>query len=151
MRAKTILGATGLAVIGTGAYIAISATKRSQDKVRKSAERWHTVTVNLPLDEVAPGGDLPKPLEGIVDIAEVRLQPAPGDRGTEIGARLLQKPGELEAREALRKIRTALRSTEMLLETGEILSPDKRPSTRPSLFNAPLQYMSRHGFGEGRL
>jgi hypothetical protein len=51
-------------------------------------ERWHAITVNRSPEEVAPEGQLPGPLADLGEEIAVRVQPAPGDRGTEIHTRL---------------------------------------------------------------
>ena len=48
-------------------------------------------------------------------------------------------------------IREALRETRQLAETGEVLEPDKPPSTRRTLRNLPLELATRRARGEGRL
>lgn len=120
-------------------------------------QRWHTVTVYRPLDEVAPGGQAPAPLSELDDV-EVRFSPAPGDRGTEIAVRLRGgEPSGAAAAVATRlgddprhAVRRALRETKSLLETGEVLQPDA-PTTKPSLLNKPLRAVTAHGREEGLL
>jgi hypothetical protein len=50
--------------------------------------RMFAVTVNLPPDQVGRDGQLPAPLARLGDAVEIELRPAPGDRGTELIARL---------------------------------------------------------------
>ena len=50
----------------------------------RTADRWHAIAVNRAPEEVAPEGQLPGPLSELGEQIEVRLQPAPGERGTEI-------------------------------------------------------------------
>ncbi|MFC4105703.1 hypothetical protein [Micromonospora zhanjiangensis] len=90
---------------------------------------WQVVTVGRSPAELAPGGRLPEPLARLGDAVEVRLRPAPGDRGTEIAVRL--RDGEPRALTGLAiqvtgddprlAIRTALRLTKQWAETGEVL------------------------------
>jgi hypothetical protein len=120
-------------------------------------QRWHTLTVNLPPDEVAPGGRLPDPLADLGDTVEVRIRPAPADKGTEIAVRL--RAGEPDAGITSRltgddprwAVRRALRETRSLLETGEVLLPSGPPTTRRTLRSRPLEYATRHGREEGLL
>jgi hypothetical protein len=113
------------------------------------APRWHAVTVFKDRDEIAPDGRLPGPLAELGDAVEVRLEDAPNGRGTEIHVRAATSDGD--GRQRTRQIRVALRTSKQLLETGEVLKPDRPGSTRPTLLNAPLRYATAHGLEEGRL
>ena len=44
--------------------------------------RWQTVTILAQPWDVAPDGRWPAPLAELGDLVEIRLEPAPGDRGT---------------------------------------------------------------------
>jgi hypothetical protein len=120
---------------------------------------WHSVTVIRPASDVAPNGRLPEPLAALGDRVEVRLRPAPGDRGTEIAVRL--REGEPSGLGAVRvrlagddprwAVRRALRDAKQLLETGEILRPSKPPTAERTLRNRALEYATTHGKEEGRL
>jgi hypothetical protein len=120
-------------------------------------QRWHTLTVNLPPEEVAPGGRLPDPLADLGDTVEVQVRPAPADKGTEIAVRL--RDGEPSTGITSRAkgddprwaVRRALRDTRSLLETGEVLLPSGPPTTRRTLRSRPLEYATRHGREEGLL
>jgi hypothetical protein len=126
---------------------------------RVARDRWHSVTVNRPPEEVAPEGRLPEPLAGLGDAVEVRLRSAPGGRGTEMAARLRDGapagPGAAVARIAgkdpRQEVRAALRQSKQLLETGEVLTPDEPPTTRRTLRSLPLELATRRAGGEGRL
>jgi hypothetical protein len=121
--------------------------------------RWHVLTVNLPQEQVAPGGRLPDPLSELGDAVEVRLRPAPGDRGTEIAVRL--RAGEpsgvgatvsrLRGDDPRWAVRRALRESRSLLETGEVLRPSQPPTTERTLLSRPLEYATKHGREEGLL
>ena len=99
------------------------------------------------------------PLANLGDGIEVRVQPAPGDRGTEIHARVrgsvpsgasgvrARISGE-DPRQALRR---ALRETQWLLETGEVLSPDTKPTTKPTPGGKLLGTATGRSWEEGRL
>jgi hypothetical protein len=123
-------------------------------------DRWHVVTVNRPPDEVLPGGRRPEPLSELGDAVDVRAVPAPGDRGTELGARLregasLPPPRDdgatVDGNEPRQRVRTALRNSKQLLETGEILRPDNLGTARTTLLNLPLTIATRVARGEGIL
>ncbi|SDY80385.1 hypothetical protein SAMN05444365_103532 [Micromonospora pattaloongensis] len=123
------------------------------------ASRWHVVTINRPIDQVAPGGGIPEPLAQLGDAVEVQLRPAPGGRGTELAVRL--RHGEsagvaggaarISGTDPRRAVRAALRQAKQVAETGEVLSPDAPPTARETLLNSPLEYATRHGREEGRL
>jgi hypothetical protein len=105
-------------------------------------DRWHAVTVNLPPAEVGP--DLPGPLAALGEAIAVRIEPAPGGKGTELHARLTDggDPAELRA---------ALRRAKQLLETGEVLAPSRPGTTEATGLNAPLRAATAHGQEAGRL
>ncbi len=121
--------------------------------------RWHVVTVNRPLEEVQPDGQVPGPLGELGDRIEVQVRRAPGGRGTELAARL--RAGEptgaagaaarLSGRDPRQELRSALRQTKQLLETGEVLSADPPASTRRTITSLPLELATRRAGGEGRL
>jgi hypothetical protein len=126
---------------------------------RDAPDRWHTVTVNRPLEEVQPDGQLPEPLAELGDAIEVQVRPAPGDRGTELAARLRQgaptgmrgAAARAAGTDPRQDLRAALRQARQLLETGEVLSPDQPPTTRRTLRGLPLELATRRAGGEGRL
>jgi hypothetical protein len=120
--------------------------------------RWLVVTANRPPDQVAPDGRLPEPLASLEDV-EVQIRPAPGDRGTEIAARprvavpsgITGAAARVAGTDPRQAIRTALRDTKMLLETGEILEADRQRTDRVTLKNLPLELATRRARGEGLL
>jgi uncharacterized membrane protein len=103
-------------------------------------DRWHVVTVNRSPEEVSSEKPLPGPLAELGDKIEVQIRPAPGDKGTEIAARLREPvPSGLSRVQARisgddprQSLQRALREAKQLLETGEVLSPDRPPSTKPT-------------------
>jgi hypothetical protein len=151
----------GAAVL-VGAGAGVVAVRRIRS-VRRSADgtsaRWHTVTINRPREEVARDGRLPEPLAALGDTVEVRVRPAPGNRGTELAARprtgVPSGLGGVVARTAgndpRQAVRAALRQAKQLAETGEVLKPDSPPTTRRTLRNLPLELATRRARGEGRL
>ena len=150
-----------LAGVGAGVLVARRMTVRQLGNgvAGQARDRWHSLTVNRPPDEVAPEGRLPDPLAELGDLVEVRLRPAPGGRGTELAARLRQYvpagAGQAAARVAgsdpRQDLRAALRQSKQLLETGEVLNPDEPPTTRRTLRSLPLELATRRASGEGRL
>lgn len=145
--------AGGLIILVAGAGSIILA-RRMQAKRRNKAEmedRWHVVTVNRSLAEVAPDGNLPEPLAKLGGTIEVQLRPAPGERGTEITARISESPQGKGSKNAHQNLREALRDTKSLLETGEILRPDRPPSTKRTLSGLPIDLATQRAKREGRL
>ncbi|MET9019942.1 hypothetical protein ABZV93_08180 [Actinopolymorpha sp. NPDC004070] len=99
--------------------------------------RWEVITINRSPEEVAPGGRLPGPLAEFGDAVEVRISPAPADRGTEIAGRWRQSSqfgtadgpnGEGDAQ----PLRSALRATRQLVEVGEVLVLEPQPAGKRS-------------------
>jgi hypothetical protein len=111
-----------------------------------SEGEWLVLTVNRPPWEVTPDGRPPEPLARLGEAVEVRVRPAPGDRGSELAIR----PTGTD-RDARRAARLALRESKQLLETGEVLKASGPPTTRSTLLNRPLAYATRHAREEGRL
>jgi hypothetical protein len=158
---RTVSRVVMLAGVGAG-VIAVRriATRRLGDgAANQASDRWHTVTVNRPAEAVAPDGRLPEPLAELGDAVEVRLRPAPADRGTELAARLRDgaptgvrgAAARAAGNDPRQHLRAALRQAKQLLETGEVLSPDKPPTTRRTLRGLPLELATRRAGGEGRL
>src|SRR5436305_6301602 len=67
---------------------------------------WLVVTVYRAPTDLAPDGTLPEPLARLGDGVEVRIRPAPGDRGTELSARprLAAEAGTFATRDAWRTV-----------------------------------------------
>ncbi|MET0929801.1 MAG: hypothetical protein ABWX74_09790 [Aeromicrobium sp.] len=78
-------------------------------------------------------GRLPRPLADFGERIEVRVGPAPGTRGTELAARLRDRPssgsttGRLAGADPQSELRSALRRAKQLLEVGEVLAVDPTP------------------------
>lgn len=133
-----------LTAVGAGAAVVRRVVGRGEVPSPAAGDRWHAVTVNLPPDRVGPD-----PLAPLGDTVEVRVERAPGDRGTELHARL--RAGADATRDQVRELRAALRQAKMLLETGEVLAPTAPGTTTPTPLNAPLRAATAHARGEGRL
>jgi hypothetical protein len=121
--------------------------------------RWHVVTIFRPPAEVAPGGRPPEPIAELGDRVEVRVRPAPADRGTELGVRLrapepsgiLSIAARLSRKDPRYEVRRAVRHAKQLVETGEVLRPDWPPSNKPTLTGVPVDAVTRRGMEEGLL
>ena len=154
--------AAGLAA-GAAAVRAVVSAARPHDSHRseKAADgnRWLVVTVNRPPEEVMPGGAPPEPLDGLKDAVEVRVEPAPGGRGSELAARPRGRVptgvGEAAARlsgdDPRQAVRTALREAKSLLETGEVVRADRPSTTRDTPGGKIIKLATRRAGGEGAL
>ncbi|MEU4333874.1 hypothetical protein AB0F59_04520 [Micromonospora lupini] len=102
------------------------------DRDRSAAAGWEVVTVDRPAEQVLPDGRWPEPLRQLDGVVEVRVRPAPGDRGTELAVRPLagaaaaaglaahlvgDDPGLL--------VRRTLRQVKQRVEAGEVLRADR--------------------------
>lgn len=139
---RQLPAAAALTAVGAGAIAGFAVIARR----RRAAEpdRWHSITINCSPEKLGP---LPAPLDELDFPVEVRIQPAPGDRGTELAARVAPSADP----ERVRLLRAALRGARSLAETGEVLLPDAPATTKPTLRSAPLAYATKHGREEGRL
>jgi hypothetical protein len=144
-----------LAGAGVGAGIARRARSRRQANDQNGGARWLTVTVYRPIGEVE--GHLPTVITDLGDLVELRLRQAPGDRGTELAAKLNEGYSDsgflkrLAGRDPSQEVRTALREAKSLLEAGEIIHADTPPSTHPGLGGKVLEFATERAGGEGRL
>jgi hypothetical protein len=125
------------AVAGVAGYRIVTARRHRRPI---GPGRVHAITVLRPLDDVVAG--LPEELTGRGGV-EVRLEAAPGDRGTVIRARSADGVPDAEVRRRLRTARS-------LLEVGYVLQPGT-PTTTPTLLNRPLRAVTRRGRQEGLL
>jgi hypothetical protein len=152
-RGRLAVAAATLAIGGTAAVRA-AARSGPGEASGPRPDRWHAVTVNLAPQDVGSPGRWPEPIAELGDVVEVRVRPAPGDRGTELAvrARAGHRPGESsDAAELTERIRVALRHSRMLLETGEVLQPDRPSTTTPTVTSLPLRLALRRSQGGGRL
>jgi hypothetical protein len=152
-RGRLGVAAAALAIGGTAA---VGAAARSGPGAAPGPrpDRWHAVTVYRAPQDVGSPGRWPEPIARLGDRVEVRVRPAPGDRGTELAVRAVagHRPGESpDAAELEDRIREALRHSRMLLETGEVLQPDRPSTTRPTMTSLPLRLALRRSQGGGRL
>jgi hypothetical protein len=94
-----------------------------QDDLPTAVRRWRVVTVLVSPEQIGTGDALPPPLAELGDRIEIRVTPAPGDKGTELAARYRVEV----TKEDIRELRAALRRTKQLLEVGEVLRIDPVP------------------------
>ncbi|MEV7608959.1 hypothetical protein AB0N61_05695 [Microbacterium sp. NPDC089320] len=127
--------------------------RREADGDGRHPEGWKAVTILG--DPAAFSADLPASLGTISGALEMRVGPAPGDKGFEVHARVRENAdtavfGDDDPDQALR---AALRDAKQLFETGEILRRTPRPhGHRPTtLFGAVVDTAEDDAKGEGVL
>jgi len=59
--------------------------------------------------------------------------------------------GERAAAPEAARIRRALRESRQLIEVGEVLRPDRPPTTRKTLTSRPWEFLTTRGRDGGRL
>jgi hypothetical protein len=102
-----------------------------------------------PAEVVVSGPEAPEPLRRLGTSVELRVQPAPGDRGTELYARPI--PTTTADPDRRREVRAALREAKALLETGEVVPTPGPATTHPGPAGRVLAAVDRDAQGEGRL
>ncbi|MER7489175.1 hypothetical protein ABTY20_25360 [Streptomyces sp. NPDC126497] len=153
---KRALWMVPVAAVGVAAARRAGAARHGDDR---AGDRWLTVTVNRPPAEVRQDGRLPDPLQRLAEKVDVRVRPAPGDRGTELAARLKEPtparsssaPARLAGRDPRQEVRLALREAKAVLEAGEVMLPDTPPTTRPTPAGRLVGLLGRRSGGEGVL
>ena len=136
------MNTAGKALLAAGvATAAAVARRRHRTTDGQSDERWLAVTVNRSPAEVQDS--LPDELARWRDQVEIRIQPAAGDKGTEIK---VMPSGDVSRHE----LRLALRRAKSVLEAGEVVKPDTAP-THPGPMGKALQLVTNRAGGGGRL
>ncbi|TDN92794.1 hypothetical protein [Microbacterium sp. BK668] len=146
-------GAVGVAA-GLVARSLVRAKTDSQGDSRHP-EGWKSVTILGDAAAFDQGG-YPAPLQRLAELIEVRVNPAPGDKGFEVHARLRE---DAEAGDAVgdddpeQALRAALRDAKQLFETGEVLRAKPRPhGKRPAtLLGGVVDKAEDDAKGEGVL
>jgi len=98
----------------------------------QAASGWLAVTVLREPSDIDTAA-LPAPLAECGDRIEVRVRPAADGKGTELAARLRDRPSSGSALSRLSggdpqaELRSALRRAKQLLEVGEVLAVDPAP------------------------
>lgn len=143
----------GLAAVAAGAGVVIGRWVMRRPMTvavrHDGRDRWHSVTINCAPQQLGPK---PPPLDELPFPVEVRIRPAPGDRGTELAARLMEPSAAgSQGEDPVRRLRRALREARSIAEIGEVLLPDWPPTTHRTPTGAPLAYATRHAREEGRL
>jgi hypothetical protein len=150
-RAAAAVG-VGIAGIAAG-VVARSLVKKGRESEGDAPhpEGWKAVTILGEADEFQRDG-YPEPLARLVDSLEIRIAPAPGDKGFEVHARI-RDGADLHADDPSRALRQALRDSKQIFETGEILRATPRPhGSRPrTLLGRVVDEAEDKAKGEGVL
>ena len=117
------------------------------DDPRTAARRWRVVTVLTDHEQLRTA--TPAPLAAFGERLELRVSPAPGDRGAELAARFRGPVTDDEIGE----LRAALRESKALLEVGEVLRVDPQPHghRKPTPQGAAIEGMAERAPREGVL
>ncbi len=160
--AQSVLRLLGLVLAASTVGAAVIAAGRAWSVTRgqgaTGSARQLVVTVNRPVATLQERA-LPEQLLALGDDVELELRPAPGDKGTEIAARIPtgQPTGvkavvaRLRGDERRQQVRRALREGKSVIETGEVLEGQRARTTERTLLGAPLDLASRLSAGEGQL
>jgi hypothetical protein len=131
-RAKSLLaGFAGVAVLMAIVRPILGALRQDRaDDIR----RWRALTIDRPIEEISPGGELPAALAALGSNIEVDIHSAPGNWGTEVAVRWVGPKKATDGDDPRVVVRRALREVKQLAEVGEILqgqprSEGKRPAT----------------------
>jgi uncharacterized protein (DUF1778 family) len=94
-----------------------------EDDPKTAVRRWRAVTVLCSPEQVGTGDALPAPLAPFRSRIEIRVTPAPGDKGTELAARFTGQATQ----DDIGELRSALRRAKQVIEVGEVLILDPQP------------------------
>ena len=159
---KRVLTTAVVTVGGAGVVLARRLQGRSQaygsSAGAEPRSRWRAVTINRSPDEVMPDGRVPEPLARLGDSIEVEVAAAPGNKGTELRARLRSPEsksvaGRLSGKDPRQQLRSALREAKQLIEVGEVLRVDPVPHGKrtPTPAGWLVQLVTKRASGEGVL
>jgi hypothetical protein len=154
MRTKKnpVLILMGAIVLAGATAMAVQQAKRTKMRIDRSLTRWHPITINRDIEQVTQDSMEMKPLLALGDAVEIQISPAPDNKATVISGRINRDSvtGK-DAHRILLQLRAALRNTQSLFETGEVLQADRPPSTHRTLTGLPFDFLTRHAKEGGRL
>jgi hypothetical protein len=157
-------GVTAAAIAGGAAILIAQGRLRSPSGAGEAADprsRWRSETVNRTTEEISAGGQVNELRSALGGDVEIDLRTAPGDKGTELRARLRaegqsaddSRRGANYERERTRQLRRALREAKQMIEVGEVLRVDPTPHGRRKTtpFGAAVEFATDRGPEEGLL
>ncbi|NQX13758.1 hypothetical protein HQQ80_19185 [Microbacteriaceae bacterium VKM Ac-2855] len=151
--AGKVAAAVGIAGVAVG-LVARSLVKRERESDGDGAhpEGWKAVTV-LGESRDFEGGGYPEPLARLTESLEIRIDPAPGDKGFEVHARVRDGAAPGMGDDLEKALREALRDAKQIFETGEVLRSTPRPhGERPrTLLGGAVDGAEDEAKGEGVL
>jgi hypothetical protein len=100
--------------------------ERESDGDGVHPEGWKAVTVLGEARDFESGG-YPEPLARLAASLEIRIDPAPGDKGFEVHARVREGADAGVDDDLEKALREALRDAKQIFETGEVLRATPRP------------------------
>lgn len=147
--------AVGIGVVSVAAgLVARSLVKEERESEGDGAhpEGWKAVTVLGDADAFSSDG-YPEPLRRVAGSLEIRVQPAPGDKGFEVHARVREGTDLAGEKDPGKALRTALRDAKQVFETGEILraTPRAHGERPPTLLGGAVDKAEEDAKGEGVL
>lgn len=147
--------AVGVGVAGIAAgLVARSLVKkeRGSDGDGAHPDGWKAVTILGAAQDFERGG-YPEPLDRLSESLEIRIDPAPGDKGFEVHARVRAGADTGVDGDPDTALRAALRDAKQVFETGEVLRATPRPhGDRPrTLLGGAVDEAEDDAKGEGVL
>ncbi|WP_132436117.1 MULTISPECIES: hypothetical protein [unclassified Rathayibacter] len=126
--------------------------ERESDGDGAHPQGWKAVTVLGDAEDFAVGG-YPEPLARLAELLEIRIDPAPGDKGFEVHARVREGADAGVGDDPGKALRAALRDAKQIFETGEVLRATPRPhGERPrTLLGGAVDKAEDEAKGEGVL
>ncbi|MCJ1674524.1 MULTISPECIES: hypothetical protein [unclassified Rathayibacter] len=126
--------------------------ERESDGDGAHPEGWKAVTVLGEARDFESGG-YPEPLARLAESLEIRIDPAPGDKGFEVHARVREGADAGVGDDPGKALRAALRDAKQIFETGEVLRATPRPhGERPrTLLGGAVDEAEDEAKGEGVL
>ncbi|WP_133672014.1 MULTISPECIES: hypothetical protein [unclassified Rathayibacter] len=126
--------------------------ERESDGDGAHPEGWKAVTVLGEARDFESGG-YPEPLARLAESLEIRIDPAPGDKGFEVHARVREGADAGVGDDPGKALREALRDAKQIFETGEVLRATPRPhGERPrTLLGGAVDKAEDEAKGEGVL
>ncbi|TCL83597.1 hypothetical protein EDF43_10326 [Rathayibacter sp. PhB179] len=147
--------AVGVGVVSVAAgLVARTLVKKERESDGDGAhpQGWKAVTVLGDAEDFAVGG-YPEPLARLAELLEIRIDPAPGDKGFEVHARVREGADAGVGDDPGKALRAALRDAKQIFETGEVLRATPRPhGERPrTLLGGAVDKAEDEAKGEGVL